>query len=641
MLALAWTVAVWTVQVVLRVAVLARPDGLGNPFVGKFHWYFFHAICFDARWTALFMAPVLAHAWFWRSRAPRWAAAGLWAGVAFQSAVLLLTVSDHELQRFMGARITPSFAFTYDNAASLREVWRFLMDDRGVLGLSFVLFAACVPAAFCSWRFLAPLVAKHPAKWMAGIALFIALGEIYTEVVWPGGFRDRKLSPIPKLWIAAWREESDELLADDQFRAFSRQWSRTWLAEAGSDTSWTFPDSASPFWRVPKGVDSSAPSGARRNVVLVVIETGRALNCGFLRPYGAERDATPFLDSVASVGRVWARHSVASLPTVRSLMSIHLGVPDHPSRTIATSYLGLRQRSLANILRDRGWRTRFFSAADPAWDNETPWLEKWYDAYDYSSSRERDGDMFDHASRWMRDSLGRSPFLMVLMTKSNHYPFDQIPSWRSESDLQKRHVRSLRYTDSCLGVFVKSLRRQAWFSNTVFVVTGDHGFPLGEHGPGNIGTGLYDESIWVPLVAWGPGLTPGTSLFPSSHLDIAPTVLHLSGVRAANHFAGHDLLSDSPAARRVVWTTHGEELTVFDGHWRAHGALGRVPRGDGNQLFRLDSDPREVSDSAAGRQAILDALLEEGRWRTRLEVDVLRRNALCPQGRAKVSSPPE
>lgn len=629
--AIAWTISVWSVQVVLRVAVLARPDGLGHPFVGKFHWYFFHAICFDARWTLLAMAPFAAHAWFWGKRSPRWARAGLWAAMMIQSLILLLTVSDHELQRFMGARLTPSFLFTYNSLASLREVWNFLMDDRGVRGLGLVLFFGCVPATLAVWKFTKPTVARHPGAWIIGALAFVVVGDVYTQIVWTGGFREAKLAPIPKLWINDWREQADEVMTDREFRALSARWSRTWLSEAGSDTGWTFPDSNLPLWRMPRGGERLVPVAQRRNIVLVIIETGRALNCGFLMPYGAMRDATPFLDSIAPLGRVWARHSVTTLPTVRALMSIHLGIPDNPVRTIATAYPRLANRSLPNILREHGWRTRFFSAADPAWDNEPPWLERWYDSYDYSSSREHDGEMFAHASRWMSDSLrDGKPFFVTLMTKSNHYPFDQFGKWKKETDLQKRHMVSMRYTDSCLGAFVKSLRREPWFSKTIFVVTGDHGFPLGEHGSALIGFGLYDESTWIPLVAWGPhpGLGHGVDLRPSTHMDLAPTLLHLAGVRAANHFMGHDLL-DSVSASRIIWATHGDELMAANQLWRGHGTLSGAPRERGLQLFGL-ADPLETRDSIAAHRPQRDSLLEEGRFRTRLDVGVLGRNALAP-----------
>lgn len=631
----AWTISVFAIHALQRVLVLGRVDAFGHDLVGKFHWYIFHALCFDARWIAIGALPFLAHALFWERRAPRWAAAALWASVVGHAVLLTATVADHELQRFLGTHLTPSVFETYGNASSLREIPGFFASDKSVPFLSLFLFLGAPFLAIGLWKLgeRRGWVVDRARGWFAGFVLFAAIGWVFTDVIWPGSNRARKLAPVVEVWWDALHSVEAAALPDSIYFAASRDWSRSWLSEAGSDTLWRFPDSTRPFWRVPVG-DTVATDSIRHNVVLILIETGRALETGVLRPWGATAGATPFLDSVARTGWLWTRHACPSMPTVRALMSIHLGVWDHPDRNVASSFPSLVQRSLPNILRDHGRAARFFSAADPAWDNQSPWLGRWYDAYDYSSGRERDGDMFAHASRWMRDSLGTKGFFVGLMTKSNHYPFDQIGAWTRESDLRMRLRLSYRYTDSCIGAFVASLRNEPWFERTVFVVTGDHGFPLGEHGPGNMGHGLFAESVWLPLVAWGghPALAaPRAISTPSSHLDLGPTLLRLAGVRAANHFAGHDLLDPARSDSALVVLSHGEEVAATRGVWRAHGLLPEhIVREKGPQLFRLDVDPREERDSATGREALQAGLVAEARGRIRLLVDVLRRNTLAP-----------
>ncbi|MEO1720372.1 MAG: sulfatase-like hydrolase/transferase, partial [Pseudomonadota bacterium] len=68
--------------------------------------------------------------------------------------------------------------------------------------------------------------------------------------------------------------------------------------------------------------------------------------------------------------------------------------------------------------------------------------------------------------------------------------------------------------------------------NTVIIFTSDHGDLLGAHG------GLfqkwymaYEEALRVPLTVVMPGNTTGTSVSaPTSHIDLAPTILGLAGV---------------------------------------------------------------------------------------------------------------
>lgn len=629
--ALAWVPAVWLVHAILRLAVLARPDAFGHPFVGKIHWYLFHAWSFDAVSIFLGSIPFLAHVWFWENRSPRWAKTGYWALAIGQAAMLPLAVADHELQRFMGSRLTFSLVGTYGNPASMKEVFRAMLDDRGGPGVPFVLLLGCVPLAIFLARRLArlPTLSTKPWRWVIGCFAFALVGWVYTQFVWGGFNREQKLRPVIQVWIDEITETVRPGMSQAAWNAGARRWRETWLSESGSDTGWTFPDSTRPFWRVPRTESVAAPQD-RRNVVLIVMESGRGLNCGFLKPYGAVRDATPFLDSMAQTGKVWARHTCPSMPTVRALMAMHLGVPDHPDKNIATSFPALHHKAFTQILRDEGWQTRFFSGADPAWDNETPWLGRWYDGFDYSQSREQDEDLFAHVGEWMHGNVSvQTPFLVTVMTKSNHYPFDQKPEWQDEPDLQKRHERSMRYMDSCIGVFVGGLQKEPWFSKTTFVVTGDHGFPLGEHGPGNMGFGLFDESTWVALLAWGDTarLAPGVEMGPTSHLDIPPTILALAGLRKANHFAGHDLLHPVSPSRRT-WATHYDELSVQTATWRAHSTISGQPREHGSQLFRYDLDPRELADSLSGRQLLFDSLVKDARARANLAVEALRRDAL-------------
>jgi arylsulfatase A-like enzyme len=632
-----WSISVWCIHAILRFLVLARVDAFGHAFVGKLHWYLFHAWCFDAKWIAIGALPFLAHAWFWEKRSPRYANMALWVLVVVHSALLMATVADHELQRFLGSHLTPSVLETYGNTAAVREVPNFFGSDQSIPYLPMVLFWGVPFLVIGLWKGIESRgwIGPRPwraAAWFAGFAL---VGWIYTDIAWKGGNRAAKLAPVVEVWWKALHVPQAQAMTDSVYAASARNWQASWLSEAGSDTAWTFPDSSRPFWRVPTGDTGVVTDSLRRNVVLIVIETGRALDIGVLKEWGATASATPFLDSMARSGRLWTRYTCPSMPTVRALMSIHLGVWDHPNRNIATSYPALSHRSIPNILNDHGWRTHFFTAADPAWDNETPWLGRWYQGFDYSSSRERDGDMMAYAAAWMRDSIpADKPFFVAMMTKSNHYPFDQIREWTREKDLRKRLALSLGYTDSCIKAFVQSVSKESWFAKTVFVVTGDHGFPLGEHGPGNMGHGLFTESVWLPLIAWGghPSFaTPAVSSIPASHLDLGPTVLRLAGVRAANHFAGHDLLDSARSDSALVVQSHWDEVAGQRGVWRGHGTLGGGAREKGPQLFRMDVDPRQEHDSAKGRESLHDTLVAQARSRVKLLVEVLRRDRLSPE----------
>jgi choline-sulfatase len=88
--------------------------------------------------------------------------------------------------------------------------------------------------------------------------------------------------------------------------------------------------------------------------------------------------------------------------------------------------------------------------------------------------------------------------------------------------------------DRRLAEVCDALKASRFFDNTIIVFSSDHGDLLGSHG------GLfqkwymaYEEAIRVPLVIAHPSLKGGTRIaLPTSHIDLAPTLLGLAGLDA-------------------------------------------------------------------------------------------------------------
>jgi len=157
------------------------------------------------------------------------------------------------------------------------------------------------------------------------------------------------------------------------------------------------------------------------------------------------------------------------------------------------------------VLRRHGYRTEYFTASDPDWDNQRYWLQRWYDATNfYVEAEEVDRINFELAAGRIRE-LGRAgtPFLATIVSISNHYPFrsrDPNPSTRIKPPAEAIED-TMRYTDDVLRDFIESLRGEPWFDHTVFVILDDHGYNLGEHTANAGERNGHRESIWVPLVS--------------------------------------------------------------------------------------------------------------------------------------------
>ena len=138
-----------------------------------------------------------------------------------------------------------------------------------------------------------------------------------------------------------------------------------------------------------------------------------------------------------------------------------------------------------------------------------------------------------------------APFMAFLLTASNHHPYRLPPEHRELSlgELEGTlgdYLQSVRYFDRAFGAFVDRLRAVGLLDTSVVVIYGDHHGFLGD--PPELGRLLgipvRDEYRTlqvrkkVPLLIRLPhGEKAGVKTVTGGHLDIAPTLLSLLGIR--------------------------------------------------------------------------------------------------------------
>jgi len=88
---------------------------------------------------------------------------------------------------------------------------------------------------------------------------------------------------------------------------------------------------------------------------------------------------------------------------------------------------------------------------------------------------------------------------------------------------------SLAYLDSCLQHLFNRMEQLGLLENTSVVITADHGEETDEHECWFDHHGLYDTNLRVPLLVRTPGGSPQRIPGFVRTLDIAPTILDLSG----------------------------------------------------------------------------------------------------------------
>jgi len=145
------------------------------------------------------------------------------------------------------------------------------------------------------------------------------------------------------------------------------------------------------------------------------------------------------------------------------------------------------------------------------------------------------------------------PFLGTIMSVSNHKPFT-YPAGRIPEDPNKparTREKAVKYSDWCLGQFFEKARKEAFWTNTVFVVVADHGARV--YGSQAIPIFSYE----IPLVILGPSVVkaPQRSGALGNSLDVSPTILGLIGRPYETLFFGRDLLNDPPEGARACSIT--------------------------------------------------------------------------------------
>lgn len=298
------------------------------------------------------------------------------------------------------------------------------------------------------------------------------------------------------------------------------------------------------------------PGVHKPNVVVVIMES---FSAQFSAACGAEEAATPHFDAIARDGILFDHCFSIGTHTHQGIFGTLLSFPNLPG------YEALMQSPLANqpftslpgILAQEGYETMFLYNGNFAWDNMRGFfrkqgMDRFIGGDDFDSSVRRDSvwgvddlEVFKRANREFESASARGPFMGVILTLSNHAPWDlpRFPGQPTEDrGTLTGPIKGIRYADWAVGQFIEEARKLPYFNNTLFVFVGDHGSRV-------IGSKLTAASLLthhIPLLFYGPGVldaTPRTDRTIASQLHVVPTVLGLLGVGRPQASWGTDLFT--------------------------------------------------------------------------------------------------
>lgn len=190
-----------------------------------------------------------------------------------------------------------------------------------------------------------------------------------------------------------------------------------------------------------------------------------------------------------------------------------------------------------------------------------------------------------------------------------HWRFDTPEKYQ---EMMKNYYRLATEVDAVCGRVVEELKKQGVLENTLIIFAGDNGYFHAEHGLADKWY-PYQESIRVPLIIRDPRLEAakrgGTNDDFTLNVDLAPTILAATGIKAPSTMQGRDVAPLYLAATKPAWRTeffYEHAIIKSVDFIPASEALVRKdwkyfywPDFKVEQLFHIAADPGEINDLAA------------------------------------------
>ncbi|WP_260956958.1 LTA synthase family protein [Pseudomonas citri] len=305
------------------------------------------------------------------------------------------------------------------------------------------------------------------------------------------------------------------------------------------------------------------------NIVLVTIES---FSAKYMGSNGDTRNLTPNLDTLRKQSLYFNNFYATGTRTDRGLEAITLAIPPTPGRSIVKR-IGRESgfASLGQQLSSVGYDSVFVYGGRGYFDNMNAFFSgNGYRVVDQSSVDESeihfknawgmaDEDLYKQTLKLADANYTKQqPFLLQLMTTSNHRPYT-YPDDRIDIKSGNGRDGAVKYTDYAIGQFLERARQKPWFDNTIFVFVADH--TAGSAGKEDLPISNYQ----IPLFIYAPKLIePRENAQLASQIDLAPTLLGLLNLDYQSTFFGRDLLKDNPLPPRVVVGNY-QHLGLFDG----------------------------------------------------------------------------
>ncbi len=271
----------------------------------------------------------------------------------------------------------------------------------------------------------------------------------------------------------------------------------------------------------------------RPNIILIILEGCTAET--FESP-GGDTCLTPCYSKLSQNAIRFEQVYASGFRTDQGILSILSGLPALPYQNIMNdTALTSTLPSLTQELAGYGYTTMFLYGGDASYSRFNSYFRNHrthvIDRHSFNSQLYLnnwgvpDNILFERALHELNNM--QESFFMCILTQSTHPPFDLPVSYRyGKTDKTAMYKSCVHFTDSCIGSFIQQCSKADWYSNSIFIITADHGSLY-------LGTRNFDdhERFRVPVLIFGPALNNSGAASVNSHCagthDIPASLLAL------------------------------------------------------------------------------------------------------------------
>ncbi|MFC7292424.1 sulfatase [Hirschia litorea] len=361
--------------------------------------------------------------------------------------------------------------------------------------------------------------------------------------------------------------------------------------------------------RLPR--ETSEKEISKPNFVLIIADD---ISWDDIGAYGHTGIHTPNLDKMAQKGMVFNNAFLTASSCSPSRASIITG--RYPHNTDAEELhwpLPAEQTTFSEKLKENG----YWTVASGKW-HLGPQVVDRFDLVDeiaYAAPDNASGG--DTWPRLIKEAPEDRPFFMWFASWDAHRPFPEgelphkhteadlrIPVYYPETEMMKRnfldYYDEIARFDMLVGNVVEALEDKGVADNTLILVMADNGRPYARDK-----TTMYDSGMKTPFIAYWPDqISQGAqSEALLSAIDIAPTILHLSGTDIPETVEGksfHELFHSPEAAFR--------EYAFSEKNWHDFTDHGRTVRSKDYRYIRNNYTDLPATPTA---DTVYDPIWEE------------------------------